>query len=173
MTTHPTRQETKPVTQKTVAIAEDESSVRQFIAHVLKCAGYRTIEARNAVQAKQLIQEHPESVALMISDIRMPGGNGLDLGVDLQAANLHIPILYISGLIDSVAVQSILLNKPLAILTKPFTAQVLAERVRVLIGSAISSSGIEPSGELAESKWPRKGPGTATERRGRVRKRAS
>src|ERR1017187_7400039 len=46
--------------------------------------------------------------------------------VDLEAAEPDIPVLYISGLIDSVSVQSILLKNPLAILMKPFTGHALS-----------------------------------------------
>ncbi len=122
-------------TKDMVAIVDDELSVRRFIARVLSRAGYRTLEARSAIEAKELIQTHKPQIALVIADIRMPGGNGLDLAVDLEAADM--PVLFISGLIDSVAVKSILLNNPLAILTKPFTPEDLVERVHVLVGSVL------------------------------------
>ena len=123
-------------TERTVAVVDDDASIRRFIVHVLVRAGYRTIEASNGIVAKELIQTQTSLVALLIADIRMPGGNGLDLAVDLETALPAMPVLYISGLIDCVAVQSISLKNPLAILTKPFTASELVERVQTLIGPA-------------------------------------
>jgi DNA-binding NtrC family response regulator len=125
-------------TERTVAVVDDDLSIRRFIVHVLTRAGYRTIEASNGIDAKALIETQASGVALLIADIRMPGGNGLDLAVDLEGALPAMPVLYISGLIDCVAVQSIFLRNPLAILAKPFTASELVERVRVLIGPAAS-----------------------------------
>jgi DNA-binding response OmpR family regulator len=130
--------------ERTVAVVDDDPWIRRFIVHVLTRAGYRTIVAGNGMDAKALIQTQASVVALLIADIRMPGGNGLDLAVDLEIALPAMPVLYISGLIDCVAVQSIFLKNPLAILTKPFTASELVERVQVLIGPAASES-IPPS----------------------------
>jgi DNA-binding response OmpR family regulator len=70
----------------------------------------------------------------VISDIRMPGGSGLDLAVDLEAARPGQPVLYISGLVDSVVVKGILLSDPRVILTKPFSAEDLLSRVRTILG---------------------------------------
>lgn len=128
----------------TVVIVDDEVSIRRFIRHVLRGAGYGVLEAQNAAEARAAIQAHEGAVALVISDIRMPGGNGLDLGVDLEGTRPGMPVLYISGLIDSVAVQSILLRDPLAILAKPFTDKELVKRVQALIGAAPSMQSAAP-----------------------------
>jgi len=141
----------------TVVIVDDECSIRHFIGQALGAAGYLVLEAGNAVEAKDAILAHDGEVALVISDIQMPGGNGLDLGVDLEGVRPKVPVLYISGLIDSIAVQSILLRNPFAILTKPFTDRQLVERVRGLIGSRLPSPNGAPPAEgsgLAPLKKP-------------------
>ena len=86
-------------TERTVAVVDDDASIRRFIVHVLVRAGYRTIEASNGIVAKELIQTQTSLVALLIADIRMPGGNGLDLAVDLETALPAMPVLYISCLL--------------------------------------------------------------------------
>jgi CheY-like chemotaxis protein len=70
----------------TCLIVEDEAAIRELMIHILAEAGYDVLAACNAEEAKQAIRAHGEPVALVISDIRMPGGSGLDLAVDLEAA---------------------------------------------------------------------------------------
>jgi DNA-binding NtrC family response regulator len=120
----------------TILVAEDDSLVLRFIGIALAKAGFRAIEANNVANAREVIKVHCGSVALAICDIQMPGESGLDLAVALEVAKPGLPVLFISGLIDSVAVQSILLRDPSAILEKPFTAEALIERVHTLIGFA-------------------------------------
>jgi DNA-binding response OmpR family regulator len=118
----------------TCLIVEDEAAIRELMIHILAEAGYDVLAACNAEEAKQAIRAHGEPVALVISDIRMPGGSGLDLAVDLEAARPGQPVLYISGLVDSVVVKGILLSDPRVILTKPFSAEDLLSRVRTILG---------------------------------------
>jgi DNA-binding response OmpR family regulator len=115
-----------------VLIVDDDAEVRHFIATVLSFSGYRTLTAASAHEALKTLLDPAESIVLLITDIRMPGGSGLDLAGDLAVANLHIPILYISGLTESIVVQGIATSNPQAILTKPFSPSELVSRVRDL-----------------------------------------
>jgi putative two-component system response regulator len=124
----------------TILVAEDDGLVRRFIGIVLAKAGFRTIEANNVANAREVIKAHCGSVALAICDIQMPGESGLDLAVGLELAKPGFPVLFISGLVDSIAVQSILLRDPFALLKKPFTAEALIERVHTLLGFADAST---------------------------------
>lgn len=157
--------------QNLILIAEDERPVRRFIRSVLYGAGYATIEAGNGFEAKTLLEFRHEPVLLAICDIRMPGLGGLDLAADLNAASPGVPVLYISGLIDSIAVQGLLLSKPSVILTKPFTAEALIERVQMLTCPGIARNC--PRGASGSIGLRRKGPGTAWARFTPRRHRAS
>jgi len=117
-------------TNHTILLVEDETLVRHFMVGVLKKAGYGILEARSAVEAKAALRCPTGVISLVISDIQMPGGNGLDLAVDLGIEHPTLPLLFVSGLLESVAVASILLRDRRAILTKPFTSRELLCRVR-------------------------------------------
>jgi DNA-binding NtrC family response regulator len=129
---------------KTILIADDELSVRRFLTRTLAGAGYEVLQAGGAAEAREAIRIHGGSMALLIADIRMPGGNGLDLAVHLEATRPGTPVLFISGLIDSIAVESLLLRDPLAILRKPFTAEEFLGRVRTLLDAAQFQPATEP-----------------------------
>jgi CheY-like chemotaxis protein len=125
---------------RTIVIVEDEIPVRRFAARVLAEAGYRTIEAGDGVEAENTIRSHHGPVDLVLSDIRMPGGNGLDLGADLAITNPRTPVLYMTGLTDSIAAEGIRLTMPEALLFKPFTEIQLLERVQVLLSHGLAAS---------------------------------
>ena len=70
---------------ETILLAEDEPSVRAVTRRLLEHCGYRVLEAANGAEALQVWQQHPASVALLLTDIVMPGGmTGLQLARRLQ-----------------------------------------------------------------------------------------
>lgn len=123
----------RQVRSGTILVVEDEPLVRQFISATLAETGYAIIEAGNASEAENVMRTDPGQVALVISDIRMPGGSGLDFANELEIMRPGTPVLYISGLVDSIAVKSIATRTPKAMLTKPFTAKQLLDRVREML----------------------------------------
>ncbi len=61
-----------------ILVVDDEKSMRDLLAMMLRKEGYSVTTADSAVQAKQLV-ESGENFALVISDVSMPGMSGLDL----------------------------------------------------------------------------------------------
>lgn len=53
-----------------------------------------------------MLRAEVEEVGLVITDIRMPGGNGLDFANDLETMRPGTPVSYISGMVESTAVES-------------------------------------------------------------------
>jgi two-component system, cell cycle sensor histidine kinase and response regulator CckA len=117
-----------------ILIVDDEPAIRHLTRAALRHAGYVTLEADSAGQAHSAIRSYTGKIQLAIVDLLMPGGSGLDLANQLKVDLPGIPILYISGLIHSVAVASLARQQPQAILTKPFTPDQLLARVRGLLG---------------------------------------
>ncbi len=71
---------------KNILVADDEQGIRQLLTLVFGRAGYDVRAAENGAQAIALLKQHPAD--LIISDIRMPDMNGIEL---LQAARLLLP----------------------------------------------------------------------------------
>jgi CheY-like chemotaxis protein len=78
-----------------VLIVDDEPLVRMTIADLLRLGGFDVLEAAAGVQALQMLAEHP--VAALVSDVRMPGMDGVDLSHRARAAHPQIPIVLVSG----------------------------------------------------------------------------
>ena len=61
----------------TILIIDDEQNLRQVMSRVLELEGYTVLQAGNIKQGLKIIEK--EDIALVISDVRLPDGNGLDL----------------------------------------------------------------------------------------------
>lgn len=118
---------------KTILIAEDEPAVLTMTALFLQKAGYAPLKAVDGAQAMELFQANPDIDAL-ISDIRMPGMTGFELGRAVRILNPSMPILLMSGFAghtreDS---QGLFGQQNIQFLPKPFTANQLLASVEML-----------------------------------------
>ncbi|MFT3831651.1 MAG: two-component regulator propeller domain-containing protein [Opitutaceae bacterium] len=82
----------------TVLLVEDQDPVRQVTARILGRQGYRVLEAANAEAALALWRGQRDEIALVVTDIVMPGErNGRDLAAALRAEAPQLPIVVITG----------------------------------------------------------------------------
>jgi PAS domain S-box-containing protein len=111
-------------------VVEDEPSVRQLTKILLEKAGYRVVIAANAQEAAELFQRHGESIALLITDVVMPGPSGPALLRHLSEQRHGLKVLYMSGYADDAVASQGALDPGAAFLQKPFTADRLVRKVR-------------------------------------------
>ena len=84
---------------KTILIADDEELIRELIILRLKDYGAKCIEVSNGKMAYKKISE--EKIDLLLSDVKMPGGSGLELLEELSKSSLKsFPIIMMSGFSD-------------------------------------------------------------------------
>ena len=122
----------RPAGGYTVLVVDDEEAVRRLAVRMLTWTGYQAIEARHGREALAAIQEHNGPVHLILTDIKMPGMNGRELGRQIEARWPGKPILYMSGFASEVF-QGGLLEPGAPFLAKPFTQEDLAAKVRALL----------------------------------------
>ena len=142
----------------TILVADDDRLVRRFVATALIKAGFQVIEAPSGAEATELIRAHRSAILLAICDILMPGLSGLDVAAELNHQKAAFPVLLITGAVDSIAVEAILLTNPKALLTKPFTAAQLLERVAALTNAAAPSPGPSRAAAIRPAEPGRKSP---------------
>jgi two-component system, cell cycle sensor histidine kinase and response regulator CckA len=109
----------------TVLLVEDEPMVRTVAERALTRHGYKVITAANGEEALEVI-ERGEDIALMISDVVMPGMDGPTTVREARKSRPDLPILFMSGYAEEQLRKSIDLDK-VAFLPKPFSVQELAE----------------------------------------------
>ncbi|UOQ96429.1 sigma-54 dependent transcriptional regulator [Hymenobacter sp. 5317J-9] len=70
----------------TLLIIDDEARLRQLLAQVLELEGYAVLQAPDATRGLELLQQHADEVLLVLSDVKLPDANGVDLLPRLKAA---------------------------------------------------------------------------------------
>lgn len=80
----------------TILVVDDEETVRKLLRSRFEREEYTVITAENADQAKQLLQQH-ENIALVVTDIRMPGKSGLELTQEIKSGNGHRKVIVMTG----------------------------------------------------------------------------
>jgi chemosensory pili system protein ChpA (sensor histidine kinase/response regulator) len=78
-------------------VVEDEASVRQLCARILEEEGYRVLTARDGLEALAMLEAAGPSIQLVISDLKMPRLDGLQLSATLAARRTAPPMILISG----------------------------------------------------------------------------
>jgi two-component system cell cycle sensor histidine kinase/response regulator CckA len=107
--------------------------VRRLARDVLSTAGYRVLEAGGADEALQVVGNQPDPIDLLVTDVVMPGRNGIELADRLRTTHSELPVLYISGYTDMAIVRDGLLSQDVAFLQKPFTPDDLLRKVRQVL----------------------------------------
>lgn len=118
---------------ESILIVDDDESLRDMLRTVLERFGYSIRDAQSAHDALELMEQNPDSVQLVITDIMLRGMGGLELSQKLNVIKSALPIIFISGHpLDSLAEQGIAIA-PDTFLEKPFTPTQLAAKVRSML----------------------------------------
>src|SRR5215203_3153708 len=119
--------------QPTVLLVEDDEQVRRALARALRLDGFRVVEAENGAVALGALQDIEHSLKLVLTDIRMPVMNGIELAKVLGAACPNIPVLFMSGYLPEAAQGTHLHEVGARLLLKPFGHDVLLEAIRAAL----------------------------------------
>ncbi len=113
----------------TVLVVEDAPNLRELSRRVLELQGYTVLVAGTSEEAATLFEAHP-SVALLLTDVVMPGISGPELARQLTAVRPDLKVVYMSGYTQEAIVQHGVLKSGVAFIHKPFTAEALGRKVR-------------------------------------------
>jgi len=120
---------------ETLLLAEDETAVRELAQRALEGYGYTVLAAANADQAAELFRQHADAIALLISDVIMPGITGPALYRELAKETPGLKVLFLSGYTGNL-VQGRGVAQDTPFLQKPFTLNELAMKVREVLDRA-------------------------------------
>jgi PAS domain S-box-containing protein len=115
---------------ETILIAEDNEDVRGFAVEVLREAGYQVLEATSSVLALEICARHAGPIQLLLTDVIMPGLNGMQLAERVGESRPETSVLFMSGYPEDLVADRGALGRGTGLLQKPFTPQALLTRVR-------------------------------------------
>lgn len=117
--------------QPIVFIVDDDASMRRALTNLFESVGLK-VEAFGS--APQLLHTKPPEVpSCLVLDIRLPGASGLDLQSDLAKANIHTPIIFITGYGDIPMTVRAMKSGAIDFLTKPVRDQDILDAVQAAI----------------------------------------
>lgn len=115
-----------------ILIVDDDSAVRDITETRLASSGFRVITAVNGMHAMQRLKGASEPVDLIITDLAMPGQNGIDFISQVKNSSefKHIPVIALTGNIDIEVLKAAKLKGAQDVLVKPVSFQALLERIQ-------------------------------------------
>jgi CheY-like chemotaxis protein len=116
-----------------VLLTEDEEPVRRLTRVILEMNGYQVLEAAGGDEALSIYKQHQGRIDLIIADVVMPKMSGPELAQNLETLCPDIKVLYLSGYTDDAILRHGLLDREIAFLQKPFTAEALTRKVREVL----------------------------------------
>ena len=132
MTERP-KQSPEPATvrEPLVFIVEDDELMRRALSNLFQSVG---LEVEMFGSASEMLQTKlPDVASCLVLDIRLPGLSGLDFQAELARANIHIPIIFMTGHGDIPMTVRAMKGGAVDFLTKPFRDQDMLDAVTVAI----------------------------------------
>lgn len=118
---------------RTILIVDDEPSIVDLLAQVLRESGYEVLEAGSAADAISLCTQFASSIHLVLSDFTMPRLNGIQLAKRLRTIRPNLRFIFMSAspnAFEELAVEGFMC------LPKPFALPDLLERIREMLRAA-------------------------------------
>jgi two-component system NtrC family sensor kinase len=116
-----------------ILLVEDDDDVSRFVIDALSDIGYRVDHAATGAKALELINAIGD-FSLMLTDVILPGGmNGRELANEVKKIRPDLPVLYATGYTRNAIIHHGRLDTDVDLLTKPFTTEALAGKVRQVI----------------------------------------
>ncbi|MGC4068130.1 MAG: PAS domain S-box protein [Polyangiaceae bacterium] len=121
------------VGNETILVVEDDKSVLEIVRRPLLGAGYKVLAASSGDEAVRMSEAFEGEIALLLTDVILPGMNGTKVASRIQSLRTEICVLYMSGYTDNALAHHGVLDPGVELLTKPFTPIELLRNVRRVI----------------------------------------
>jgi len=126
--------------RETILLVEDEGAVRTVASQSLRRLGYTVLEAADGDAAVSVARGHAAPIAILVTDVVMPGMDGVTLADRLRAGHPELQVLFMSGYAHDVVLQHDALEPVRHFLQKPFTPEMLARKVRDVLDAPSAAS---------------------------------
>lgn len=116
---------------KKILVAEDESSIREFITINLRLSGYETIDAKDGLDAIEKF-DADDDIDIAVLDIMMPGCDGIEVCRHIRENNPNTGIIFLTAKAQEHDKVAGLVSGADDYITKPFSTAELLARVEAL-----------------------------------------
>ena len=116
----------------TVLAVEDDDLIRSLLDDTLRDLGYRTITAANGQEALAALQAH-QDIDLLVTDVRMPLLNGVDLVAQARRELPGLRVIYVTGHVPENLLPRVQVDDKTVLVMKPFSMARFRETVIAMI----------------------------------------
>lgn len=124
-----------------IAVVEDEPGVRSLVERLLIRGGHRVLAFPDGAAALDALADLGVSIDLLITDLVMPGPNGIEVARQIRRDRPGLPVLLMSGYASDALRAERTSDSSLELLEKPFSAAELLDRVAAVLASATDAAG--------------------------------
>jgi FixJ family two-component response regulator len=115
--------------RSTIFVVDDDLQMREALGGLIQSAGFN---AKTSASVHEFLKiERPNEPSCLILDVRLPGLSGLDFQRELSAANIHLPIIFITAFGDIPMSVQAMKGGAIEFLTKPFRDQDLLDAIQI------------------------------------------
>ncbi|WP_133138917.1 sigma-54-dependent transcriptional regulator [Legionella genomosp. 1] len=125
-----------------VLIVEDDPVLREALAETMNLAGHSYLSAKDGKEALAMLEKH--SPAIVLSDVRMDRVDGQQLLAEIQRRNPGVPVILMTAYASVEDAVSAMRNGAVDYLQKPFSANLLAEKINRYIKPAFMQDDSQP-----------------------------
>ena len=113
----------------TLLVVDDEDEIRELATIMLEAKGYRVISASTAADAIVLAEQHAHELSAVVTDVTMPGMNGVQLAEILVRRFPNLKILFVSGHSEEAVYADSIKHADIYFLQKPYRSEELLATV--------------------------------------------
>lgn len=115
-----------------ILVVEDDADVRAYVVETLTALGYDVLQAAGAEEALKIVEER-DTIALLLTDVVMPGLNGRKLADAARDRRPGLKVVYMTGYSRNAIVHQGRLDPDVELLQKPVASDDLAAMVRKVL----------------------------------------
>jgi len=116
-----------------ILLADDDQATRDLVRRALESDGHRVGLTQDGVEALETLTGAADGFDVLVSDVHMPGLDGIELARRASAAHPGLKLLLMSGFAEELERAQALNSPNLRVIMKPFTLEQVRASVRALL----------------------------------------
>jgi two-component system cell cycle sensor histidine kinase/response regulator CckA len=119
--------------KETILVVEDESMLTEFLKQILEGDGYTVLTADDGNRAVDTYREHKDDIALVFSDMGLPGMNGWEAIKNMREINPSLKVIFATGYLDPELRNEISLSGVQEFMQKPYNPEDIQKKIRKVL----------------------------------------
>lgn len=126
-------QPTTPRGDETILLVEDEITLLYLLGTLLAEHGYKTLTARDGVEAVEVYQTNKDTISVVLSDMGLPKLGGWEAFQQMRLINPAVKVILASGYLDSNLRNEMIAAGAVDFIQKPYVSEEILKRIRSVI----------------------------------------